>query len=498
MTINEAIMYLRKSRDDIEREQRTGEDVLQLHRTRLSEFLTGRGIKWAERAEVKSGDTIKARPVFQKVLKEDIPSGQYQAICVTEISRLGRGDMEDAGRIYKTLIRYNIWVITPHKDYNPQNPADLRQIRFELFLSREEYELIKERLWSARDQRAKQGFAANYIVTLGYDQNRGRVFVIPEEAELVREIFEMRADNMSYQEIADVLNQRGLITKRGTQYYSSTIQKIIKNQRYIGKSKWRGQYYNSQAPAIVPLELWNQVHREVNPNRTVRKKLSRLDNPYLVELYCHDCGSRMYGERAVIDRVLANGQYVRYNEYGIYVCVGRKNKENKCVHRVRAELVHDAVRQELSKMAYDKAIIKELIRDRQRRLEFDTGGLQDKIDSKNNQIKQKEAFLLKCKEDYKKGELAAALYSEFYEDTIKEIDVLKAEIKTIKRKLEKATIKVESPELVLQKLRATLDDWEHIPNRDKKITIASFLPRVEISKNGVLFIERIIPPIFGG
>ncbi|MEG3071088.1 MAG: recombinase family protein [Candidatus Syntrophopropionicum ammoniitolerans] len=243
------IMYLRKSREDVEHEKRTGKDALQAHRERLSELLLSKGISgWVERAEVKTGDTIAGRPMFRRILNKDIPAaaGKKIAICITEISRLGRGDMEDAGRIYKTVINYNIWLITPHKEYNPQNSADLRQIRFELFLSREEYEMIKDRLWQARDQKGKKGYAANYIVTLGFGQNRGKVFEIPEEACLVREIFEMRADQKSYQEIANILNARGLKTKRGTKYHQTTIGRIIKNPRYIGRARWRGQYYESK------------------------------------------------------------------------------------------------------------------------------------------------------------------------------------------------------------------------------------------------------------
>lgn len=156
-----------------------------------------------ERAEVISGDTIAGRPKFQHVLNMDIPSGQFDCIIITEISRLGRGDMEDSGRIYKTIINYNIKIVTPNKTYDPSNPADLRQLRFELFMSREEYEGIKERLWNNRNYKATQGYAGNYIATLGFRQSRGNVEIIPEEANQVTEIFNMHAENYSYQEIAE-------------------------------------------------------------------------------------------------------------------------------------------------------------------------------------------------------------------------------------------------------------------------------------------------------
>jgi len=498
MQIDEAITYLRKSREDLEREKQTGEDVLQSHRERLSELLLSRGIRWTERSEVKTGDTIAARPVFQKVMKEDIPSGRYRAICVTEISRLGRGDMEDAGRIYKTIIRYNIWIITPYKDYNPQNPSDLRQIRFELFLSREEYEMIKDRLWQARDQKGKKGYAANYIVTLGLGQSRGKVFEIPEESRLVVEVFEMRAEGMSYYEIADAFNARGLKTKRGTEYHMSTIRRIINNHRYIGKAKWCGQYYESKGPSIVPLELWNKVHQEVQPARTVQRRAPKEDNPYLVTLFCHECGHRMYGEWVTTNRILKAGTRNIYSEYGIYVCIGRKKADPKCRHQQRITQVHDLVLDELKAILLRPEIVHQLVEERAKRMNCDTENLQARASLKENEIKAKEDFLAKCKVDYKRGELAAPLYSEFYEETTREIGILQGEIRKLRNRLEKATVKIEDPQKVLARLREVLENWGSISNKSKKEIIAAFLPRVEIGKDGTLYIERNLPVSFEG
>ena len=491
MQFDRVIMYLRKSRDDVEREKETGEDTLQAHRERLSSFLQSRGIKWEERAEVKTGDTIAGRPVFQRVLKEDMPSGRFQAVCVTEISRLGRGDMEDAGRIYKALIKHNIWIITPYKDYNPENPADLRQIRFELFLSREEYELIRERLEGARDQRGKQGYAACYIVTLGYDQHRGKLIVIPEESELVREIFEMRSENMSFREIAEVLNLRGLKTKRGTKYHNTTINRIINNPRYIGKSKWRGEYYESKGPAIVPLELWNRVHQEIQPLR-VHYWWAKEYRPYLLIPYCHHCGSKMYGEKAVIKQYLKNGEKRKYNEYGLYVCTGRRNTP-KCTHRQRAAYVNDLLLAELKLISSSREILESIIAERENRLSANTDDLKYRVEVKLKSIKEKEALLEKCKGDYRKGELSAALYSEIHEEVVREIAILKRGVDNLWEKIRRSAIKIEAPEKILLRLRFVIEKWPEISNSEKRAAVSSFFSRVEIDKAGNIYIDRRFP-----
>ena len=54
--------------------------------------------------EVVSGESIADRPEFRKVLKL-LESPKYKAVLVVEVSRLGRPDMEEIGRLSK-IFRY--------------------------------------------------------------------------------------------------------------------------------------------------------------------------------------------------------------------------------------------------------------------------------------------------------------------------------------------------------------------------------------------------------
>lgn len=484
------IMYLRKSREDEQYEKNTGEDVLQTHRERLSLLCASKGITFDERAEVRSGDTIAGRPKFQSILDVDLPSGQYDCIIVTEISRLGRGDMEDAGRIYKTLILYNIKIVTPNKIYDPANSSDLRQLRFELFMSREEYESIKERLWNNRNYRATQGYAGNYIVTLGFRQSRGNVEIIPEEASLVMEIFTMRSEGCSYQEIANYFNSRSLKTKRGTQYYETTIYKILKNPRYIGIARWQGKEYTAKHPAIIPIELWDAA-QEINAERHHIKRGTKENNPYLVELYCHECGSRMYGEHTR-PRKIVKGITRLYEGNDIYVCSGKK-KEQKCWHYIKAEIVHKRIFEELEKIVTNSHIFDELSIERESRLGTNSEDLMTQINDLSKQIGSKNDLLMKVESDYEKGDLSALLYTKHVEKITNETSAMENRIKKIKANLSKSNIKVESPEELRLMLKSFLSNWDDYPNKNKKLIIRSFLTRIEVDKLNNPYIATSLP-----
>ena len=485
------ILYLRKSREDEQHEKSTGENILQTHRERLSLLCSSKGITFDERAEVRSGDTISGRPKFQSVLDVDIPSGHYDCIIVTEISRLGRGDMEDAGRIYKTLILHNIKIVTPNKIYDTTNPSDLRQLRFELFMSREEYESIKERLWNNRNYRATQGYAGNYIVTLGFRQSRGNVEIIPEEASLVKEIFTMRSEAYSYQEIADYFNSRSLRTKRGTVYYQSTIAKILKNPRYIGISRWRGKEYPAKHPSIISVELWEAV-QQMNLERRYARRGTKEDNDYLVELYCHECGNRMYGEHTRPTRILKSGIKKVYEGFDKYACCGRRN-EPKCAHQIATIIIHDRIFEELKKIVSNPSIFVELSKERESNLEVNTESLTTQITDFKKQLKLKSDFIIKIEDDYEKGDLSALLYSKHVEKIGKEKEAIEIRMRKIKSALSKADIKVESSDELKQILKSFLNNWDAYPNKSKKIIIRSFLPRIEVDKQNNVYIAASLP-----
>lgn len=73
--------------------------------------------------EVVSGETIKDRPEFLKLLRL-IESPDIKAILVVEVQRLSRGDLEDAGRLMKILRFTHTQVITPHKIYDLEDEYD--------------------------------------------------------------------------------------------------------------------------------------------------------------------------------------------------------------------------------------------------------------------------------------------------------------------------------------------------------------------------------------
>lgn len=315
------INYLRRSRQDIEREKRTGEDTLATQKRIMSKVLDDLKAAYDQVEEIGSGDKIETRPVFQRVL-QNLEEGKYNAVAVKEIPRLGRGAYSDMGKIYDLLVSKRIFVITPYKIYDPQNPADARQIRFELFFAREEFEMIKERLVSAKYNLAHEGKWVCGAAPFGYRlvYNTGRLEITEEEAQTVRLIYNLYVYGMeinghqkdvSFRAIASYLTRMGLPTPRRAACWSHlTVRRIIENVVYIGTLKYctRKRVANKylERPknqwivvehaheAIIDTETWARSQAKIKENKVpphVKLDFSPCELAGLI--VCSRCGHRM-------------------------------------------------------------------------------------------------------------------------------------------------------------------------------------------------------------
>ena len=140
------VIYLRKSRADLEMESRGEGETLARHRAALLEVAKRQGLSVTQiYSEIVSGETIAARPVIQKLLSE-VEQSMWTGVLVMEIERLARGDTIDQGVVAQAFKFSGTKIITPVKVYDPGNEFDEEYFEFGLFMSRREYKTITRRM----------------------------------------------------------------------------------------------------------------------------------------------------------------------------------------------------------------------------------------------------------------------------------------------------------------------------------------------------------------
>jgi site-specific DNA recombinase len=310
--ITNIINYLRRSRQDVQREKLTGEDTLSAQKKLMSSVLDKLAIPYEQRSEIGSGDKIENRPIFKSVL-EDLKNGKFDAVAVKEITRLSRGSFGDTGRIFDLIVDKRIIIITPYKIYDPANLADLKQIRFEFFMGREEYETTKERLNGARYNAALEGKWMGQI-PFGYERDMKTMKLKPKngEKEVVQMIYDLYVNGYEGKQVREkaistILKRAGINSAKDQKIWDTTqIKRVLTNDVYIGVSKFRTTKKLSDGKvikrpetehiivegahdAIITKEIFEAV-KEIRKNPSVPKTKFDVDIYELTGLFrCKKC-----------------------------------------------------------------------------------------------------------------------------------------------------------------------------------------------------------------
>lgn len=330
--MDEYSLYLRKSRLDIEAEARGEGDTLARHRAALMKLAQAKGLNITGiYQEVRSGETIAARPEMQRLLN-DVEDGRWAGVLVMEVERLARGNTTDQGIVADTFKYTNTKIITPAKVYDPSNEFDEEYFEFGLFMSRREYKTINRRLQRGRQASLSEGkFIAGKAV-YGYERyklpkEKGySLRIISEQAEVVRMIFDWYVNGEigpdgAYRQlgaftIAKRLDSLGIPSPTGGKWPACTITGIIKNPTYIGMIRWShrptvkkmvdgvmvmSRPVNDDVPLspgihepIIEKDLWDKAQRILRGrSHAPVPKSTQIKNPLAGLIFCSKCGHSM-------------------------------------------------------------------------------------------------------------------------------------------------------------------------------------------------------------
>jgi len=187
----------------------------------------------------------------------------------------------------------------------------------------------------------RKGKYCGGMPVLGYDVDRERkcLVVNPEEARLVRHVFERFVKTGSTTELAKELSAAGHLTKSwttkegklhpGRRWNKADLYRLLNNPLYIGEVSHKGERYPGEQEAIVSRGLWDKAHAILETNYRARAAQTRAQTEALLKgiIRCAHCGCAM-GPTFSKKR----GKLYRY-----YLCVhASKNGYDTCPTRTLA------------------------------------------------------------------------------------------------------------------------------------------------------------------
>lgn len=318
----------------------------------------------------------EVRPAFSQMIT-DVEKGEISMILFSEFSRLARNATELLQQINyfkdKNVTVYfqkqNITV-----DNNVSNIGNTILLHVLAVMSSYEIELFAERTLSGKITKVQQGGSNSDANAYGYKSVNKQITINEEEAEAVKNIFQMYAENVSTIDIADYLNannipspyatrskkfienrmKKGLEQKEyrfdidNLKWRASTISRLLSNRLYVGERHitffkpdpsntlptWKREErevvfeYNEQRDElrIISDELFQAVQDRLSTAKYNKNNAIKHDNLLKHKLICGECGGNFSVGNSSANSSAQDGKRT-YKCYGI---ISRKDKERTC------------------------------------------------------------------------------------------------------------------------------------------------------------------------
>ena len=322
----ETLDYGRKSRTDDP--LLSVEEVLEKHDKIIEEYaekyLGGPIPPENKYREVGSAESLDSRPEMLRLLKA-IESPAIKAVAVVEVQRLSRGDLEDAGRLIKTLRYTNTYVITPMKIYDLRDEYDRDAFERELKRGNEYLEYFKKIQARGKLASVKEGNYVGSVAPYGFERitkqdGKKTIHTLIErkdQADVVRMVFNWYCnEDIGVTAICRRLEELGIRTKTGNKYWKPySIFSMLENVHYIGCVRWNWRktikiiedqeikklrpkakvdeylIFEGKHDGIISEELFNKA-AEIKGKRHRTKRNLTLKNPFSGIMFCK-CGAKI-------------------------------------------------------------------------------------------------------------------------------------------------------------------------------------------------------------
>ena len=233
-----------------------------------------------------------ARTAFQSMIAS-AADGSYDTIIAWKVDRFGRNREDSA--IYKgKLRRFGVRVLYAMEPIPEGSAGVLLEGMLEATAEWYSRQLSENVTRGMHDNARRCLYNGTRI--LGYSRGPdGRYALNPDEAAVVRHIFDLYSSGVSAARICRTLNAQGVRTSRGKCFAPEGLMRILTNERYTGIYIWGDIRVPGGMPAIIEQSVFEEAQR-------MRGKISRhieqnaVDYLLTGKAFCGHCGAAMIGD----------------------------------------------------------------------------------------------------------------------------------------------------------------------------------------------------------
>ena len=311
-----------------------------------------------------TGTLANKRDDFMRMIK-DCEKGKIDLILTKSVSRYARNVVDSLSYVRK-LKAMGVGVFFEEQNINSLTEESETYIGIYSVIAQSESENISANVSWGIHKRMQNGTYACRFNLLGYrrSEKTGEPYIIPEEAEIVRKIFNMYLDGASVVQIKAFLEGNGIKTRqRKDEWSTDTIRKMLQNEKYVGDVIYQKTFrtdpiskrtvinrgekekylVSNNHPAIIDRDTFVQVQTEIARRSSKRKtsdktttELGKYSGKYALSeiLVCGECGSpykrKTWSQKGCDKRIY--WRCLSRIEHGNKFCKGSKGIEEKKLH----------------------------------------------------------------------------------------------------------------------------------------------------------------------
>ncbi len=409
------------------------------------------------------------RPAYQEMI-EDVKKGNINVIVALKLDRLTRS-VYDIEKLMKFVNDYECDIDCMADESNTTTSNGRMVMRIMTSVSQNEIEKCSERTKFGMAGAIKNGHIPNRT-GLGFKRKNKKLVPDPLTKDIIVRIFDLYLEGKSHQAIANIYNKEKVLGK--TNWYDSTIQKILSNELYKGdyvngKRTKHPTYYENVIEPIVSKEKWESCqYQKLRNARHYERTATYL---FTNKLKCSKCGNFLGGHATT----KTNGK--KYYYYKCNTCKTYFN-EIDIEKELKAFMLELAKQDDLINNYYTP---------------FIKSKLEDKTEDYKKEIKDLDKQLDRIKTAYIKG----VVKLEDFDKEIKHIEYQKSDLE--KRQKEQKQYELLSftlnDLLIIQDMQEiefytnpdVLNNWSNKPKEEKQKIIGKYIDNITIEKKNNKF-----------
>ncbi|MGH8045915.1 MAG: recombinase family protein [Chthoniobacterales bacterium] len=453
------------------------------HEQRARQYAALKGWTVKEKYDLAgfTGKSVLEYPETKRML-EDIRTGRITALIFSKLARLARNTREllDFADIFREC---NADLVSLQESIDTSSPSGRLFYTMIAGMAQWEREEIAERVAASVPIRAKLGKSLGGAAPLGYRWHERRLMPHPDEAVMVRKMFELFAKHHRKRMVARLLNEAGYRTRNRSLFTQTTISRLLqdpvsKGLRRMNHSKSLGnkkhwvrkpesEWIIQEVEPIVPIELWDECNRILAEQRANAKPRTKPATQLFSGLTFCSCGHKMY--------VLSNSAK--------YVC-------QKCRNKVPIDDLEAVFAEQLKSFLLSPDDVAEHLQ----KIDGEISGKEAQIADFQKRLRALGSEMDAVYQLYLDKQISSEGFGSRYRPMEEQKAQIEAELPKLQAEVDLLKVNLISSDESLQQAIQLYSRWFELSFQEKRTIVETIVDRIEIGKGEIEINLLYLPP----